>query len=64
MDLVDAMQAVRNSSQRTAGEIYNMGGSMERAISGIRMLCAIGQETRRQSVLRYSKTRPSYISDT
>ncbi|HET9098744.1 MAG TPA: GDP-mannose 4,6-dehydratase, partial [Acidobacteriaceae bacterium] len=67
-DLVDAMQAVRSSLPCTAGEIYNLGGGMERAISVVEMLCAIGQETHRQPVLRYSKVRPGdqplYISDT
>lgn len=67
-DLVNAMQAVRASFELTAGEIYNLGGGMERAISVVEMLYAIGQETGRQPVVRYSKTRPGdqplYISDT
>jgi len=67
-DLVDAMQAVRLSSDRTAGEIYNLGGGMERAISVVEMLYAIGQETGRQPVVRHSNARPGdqplYIADT
>lgn len=67
-DLIDAMWAVRTMSSRTAGEIYNLGGGMERAISVVEMLDAIAQETRMNPVLKYNEVRPGdqplYISDT
>ncbi len=67
-DLIDAMQAVRTMSGRTAGEIYNLGGGLERAISVVEMLDAIARETRIDPILKYSEVRPGdqplYISDT
>lgn len=67
-DLVDAMQSVRNSMERTAGEIYNLGGGMQRAVSVVEMLDAIARETGQIAVVRHDRTRPGdqplYISDT
>lgn len=66
-DLIDAMQAVRRSGSRSAGEIFNLGGGPERSISVIEMLDAIARETDRKPVLHYSDVRPGdqplYISD-
>lgn len=67
-DLIDAMQAASHSTSRTAGEIYNLGGGPERAISVVEMLKAIHEETGIEPVLRYSEVRPGdqplYISNT
>jgi CDP-paratose 2-epimerase len=67
-DLVDAMRSVRKFSARTAGEIYNLGGGPERAISVVEMLDAIARETGIDPILYYSEVRPGdqplYISDT
>ncbi len=66
-DLIDAMQAVRRMSSRTAGEIYNLGGGPERAISVVEMLEAIARETGIDPILQYSDVRPGdqplYISN-
>ncbi|HVG27055.1 MAG TPA: GDP-mannose 4,6-dehydratase [Acidobacteriaceae bacterium] len=67
-DLLDAMEAVRAHGPRSAGEIYNLGGGMERAVSVLEMLGAIERTTGRKPTLRYSEVRPGdqplYISDT
>jgi CDP-paratose 2-epimerase len=67
-DLIDAMQAAREQRKRTAGEIYNLGGGMERAVSIAEMLEAIADETGTKPELRYAAIRPGdqplYISDT
>jgi CDP-paratose 2-epimerase len=67
-DLIDAMQAVRDGIKRTAGEVYNLGGGMDRAVSVVEVLRAIARETGIDPVLRYRAIRPGdqplYISDT
>lgn len=67
-DLINAMQAVRKKSSATAGEVYNLGGGLERSISVVEMLDAIARETRVEPLLNYSEVRPGdqplYISDT
>ncbi len=67
-DLLDAIGAARENSDRTAGEIYNMGGGPQRAISVVEMLQAIARETGIEPILRYSDIRPGdqplYISNT
>lgn len=67
-DLIDAMEAARSSVEHTAGEIYNLGGGMDRAVSVVEMLKAIAEETGIDPVLRFSDVRPGdqplYISDT
>ncbi|MDQ2833619.1 MAG: GDP-mannose 4,6-dehydratase [Acidobacteriota bacterium] len=67
-DLIDAMDAARNASERTKGEIYNVGGGMERAISVTEMLKAIAEETGTHPILRSAGVRPGdqplYISNT
>ena len=67
-DLIDAMMAARQAVKRTAGQIYNLGGGLERSISVIEMLRAIAHETGVEPILRYSNVRPGdqplYISNT
>lgn len=67
-DLVDAMQAVYLARARTAGNVYNVGGGIERAISVIEMLRLISQQTGVEPILHFDKLRPGdqplYISDT
>ncbi len=67
-DLVDAMEAVRANRTRCAGEVYNLGGGMERAVSIAEMLDAIADETGTRAELQYEDVRPGdqplYISDT
>ncbi len=66
-DLIDAMSAAR-IHRRAAGEIYNLGGGMSRAVSVLEMLEAIQHATRVKPQLRYSAVRPGdqplYIADT
>ena len=67
-DLVDAMEAARAHSSHTAGEVFNLGGGPERAVSVVEMLDAIAGETGCEPMLRYSVTRPGdqplYVSNT
>lgn len=67
-DLVDAMQAAYAQRERVAGEIYNLGGGLERAVSISEMLSAVSRLTGLQPVLRSSEVRPGdqplYISNT
>jgi CDP-paratose 2-epimerase len=60
--------AVRAASDVTRGQIYNLGGGMELAVSVIEMLHAIERETGKSLNLQYSAVRPGdqplYISDT
>ncbi len=67
-DLIDAMSAAYLHRGSTAGQIYNLGGGLDRSISVQEMLYAIERETGRKPSLQYSKVRPGdqplYISDT
>jgi CDP-paratose 2-epimerase len=67
-DLVDAMKAARDTVDRTQGQIFNLGGGMERAVSVLEMLREIERETGQPLRLHYSRVRPGdqplYISDT
>lgn len=67
-DLIDAMRVVRKKIHRTRGEIFNLGGGVQRAVSVIEMLRKIEKKTGRSLSLEYSDTRPGdqplYISDT
>jgi CDP-paratose 2-epimerase len=67
-DLIDAMMAVREAEDNTRGQIFNLGGGMQRVISVIEMLREIERRTGSPLHLRYSETRPGdqplYISDT
>jgi len=66
-DLIDAMQAASGNIARTSGQVFNVGGGLDRAVSVLEMLRAIEQETGKQPDLRYSEVRPGdqplYISD-
>ncbi len=67
-DLVEAMQAARKSIARTRGQIYNLGGGLERTVSVVEVIRAIERETGMTPQLRYQRTRPGdqplYIADT
>ena len=67
-DLIDAMLAVRREKRQAAGEIYNLGGGPQRAVSILEMLHAIAGQTGLAPVLRYSAIRPGdqplYVSNT
>ncbi len=67
-DLLDAIQAARLSLTRTRGEIYNLGGSMDRVVSVIDLLRQIEARSCMPLQLQYSAVRPGdqplYISNT
>lgn len=67
-DLIDAMLAARRTIDRTRGQVFNLGGGMERAVSVMEMLRAIEQRTGKPLRLRYSRVRPGdqplYIANT
>ena len=67
-DLIDAMEAAHRFADRTAGQIYNVGGGPERSVSVLEMLEAIADETGVDPILRYSAVRPGdqplYVSKT
>ena len=67
-DLIDAMQAASRSTSRTAGEMYNLGGGLERAISVVEMLKSHprGDRKRAHPSLQRSPPgdQPLYISNT
>ncbi len=66
-DLVDAMQAARREIAATRGQVYNVGGGMERAISVLGMLERIERHTGKRFHCSYSAVRPGdqplYITD-
>lgn len=67
-DLVDAMMAARAAGARCHGQVYNLGGGMERAVSVCEMLRMIEQLTGKQLLVRNRLGRPGdqplYVSDT
>ena len=67
-DLIDAMQAAYAHRDMTGGQVFNLGGGVERAASVIEMLREISRITGRNLNLRYNKVRPGdqplYIADT
>ncbi|MEG9438928.1 GDP-mannose 4,6-dehydratase [Edaphobacter sp. HDX4] len=67
-DLIDAMIAAGQGLKHTRGQVYNLGGGMERSVSVIEMLRAIEKKTKRPLRLEYSEVRPGdqplYIADT
>lgn len=67
-DLVDAMIAARTNLNRTRGQIYNLGGGMDRVISVVELLRNIEQRTGKPLNLHYDAVRPGdqplYIADT
>jgi CDP-paratose 2-epimerase len=67
-DLIDAMMAARESRSRTRGEVFNLGGGMERTVSVIEMLQRCERRNHLPLHLKYTDVRPGdqplYISDT
>ena len=67
-DLIDAMMKVREEVAITRGQIYNLGGGIQRAFSVLEMLDAIEKVTGKIVRLNYRAVRPGdqplYISDT
>ena len=67
-DLIDGMLAVRSAVGHTRGQVYNLGGGLERAVSVIEMLKRIEKKLKRPLKLDYSDVRPGdqplYIADT
>ncbi len=67
-DLVRAMMVVRQAGERCHGQIYNVGGGMDRSVSVIEMLRMIERETGQALHLNYSDMRPGdqplYITNT
>lgn len=67
-DLVDAMMLARKHQDATSGQIYNLGGGPERAISITEMLASIAREIGSEPVLHYGSVRPGdqplYVSNT
>jgi CDP-paratose 2-epimerase len=67
-DLVDAMMSACANRKCTRGEVYNMGGGLERTVSVIEMLRECARRTGLPLRLNYTTVRPGdqplYISDT
>ncbi len=67
-DLLNAMEAARTHIRGIQGEVYNVGGGLERSVSVQEMLATIGKRTGIAPKLTYGETRPGdqplYISDT
>jgi CDP-paratose 2-epimerase len=67
-DLVDAMMAARESRERARGEVFNLGGGMERAVSVREILRNCERRAGISARLTFSATRPGdqplYIADT
>jgi CDP-paratose 2-epimerase len=67
-DLLDAIMAARAAGASSCGQVYNVGGGMERAVSVLEMLRMIEQRTGEQIDIRTCEVRPGdqplYISDT
>jgi CDP-paratose 2-epimerase len=67
-DLVEGMIAVHNRTPQVRGEVYNLGGGMQRAASVIEMLRKMESLTGKPLRLNYSAVRagdqPLYIADT
>ena len=67
-DLLDAMMAARHAIDRARGQVFNLGGGMERAVSVIEMLHTIERKTGRPLRLCHSRVRPGdqplYIANT
>jgi CDP-paratose 2-epimerase len=67
-DLIDAMLAARAASDRTRGQIYNLGGGTARSVSVIELLRKMELKTGTALRLDYSSVRPGdqplYVTDT
>ena len=66
-DLLDAIETAHRCVDRTSGQIYNLGGGPDRAVSVLEVLAMITRLTGIEPILRYSGTRPGdqplYVSD-
>lgn len=66
-DLIDAMQAAREHISIAAGEVYNIGGGMERSASVLEVLEFVERISETAAHCTYSEVRPGdqplYISD-
>jgi len=67
-DLIDAMVMVREQSDTTRGQVFNVGGGPQRSFSVMEMLHSIEQVTGKTVRLDHREVRPGdqplYISDT
>jgi CDP-paratose 2-epimerase len=67
-DLIEGMTAAREAIDRTRGQVFNLGGGLERSVSVIEMLEQIERKTGLPLHLHYREVRPGdqplYISDT
>jgi CDP-paratose 2-epimerase len=67
-DLIEGMTAAREAIDRTRGQVFNLGGGLERSVSVIEMLKLIERKTGHPLHLQYREVRPGdqplYISDT
>jgi CDP-paratose 2-epimerase len=67
-DLIEGMTAAREAVDRTRGQVFNLGGGLERSVSVIEMLEQIERKTGLPLHLHYREVRPGdqplYISDT
>jgi len=67
-DLIDAMVRVREQSDTTRGQVFNVGGGPQRSFSVMEMLHSIEQVTGKTVRLEHREVRPGdqplYISDT
>jgi CDP-paratose 2-epimerase len=67
-DLIEGMTAAREAVDRTRGQVFNLGGGLERSVSVIEMLEQIERKTGLPLHLQYREVRPGdqplYISDT
>jgi CDP-paratose 2-epimerase len=67
-DLIDAMLGARKAIAQTSGQVYNLGGGLNRATSVIELLKQLEKTIGKPLHLRYCAVRPGdqplYISDT
>ena len=67
-DLIDAIMAARCNRSVTRGEVFNLGGGIDRTVSVIEMLQECERRTGLPLHLTYTDTRPGdqplYVSDT
>lgn len=67
-DLIEAMVGVRNNLARTRGQVYNLGGGIERSISVAELLRRIEHRSGKRLRLEYDAVRPGdqpwYVADT
>src|SRR5205807_5194342 len=66
-DLMRAFEAVRESRERTAGQVYNVGGGLANAVSLLEIIEQIEQLTGRRLQYQFERVRPGdqpvYVTD-